>query len=195
MTARSARRGPAVLLAAVGGVLLGHWLTYRIVAPLDHARDALLDRTGHGYLAFANDAALVLALGGLAAIFLGRLVSRRAEPLPPGALVARLVAFQAGAFVAMETAERLTAGSSPVELVHHGLLPAGVAVQALVALGTALVVRLLLRAADAVATLLDRPAPLADRAVVVAPLPRGHAPVRSLARSAWGSRGPPSPSS
>ena len=41
-----ARRRPATLGIAVGGVLSGHWLTYVAVAPTEEARAAILHHTG-----------------------------------------------------------------------------------------------------------------------------------------------------
>ena len=154
MRAQPNRRGSAALLAAVGGVLVGHWLTYRLVSPHAGAADQLLKGTGHAYLGYLNDLVLVGALGALAAIFLGRLIQRDGEPPRYRTLAARLIAFQGAAFVAMEAIERLASGSPLASLLHHGLLPAGIAIQALVALAIALLIHLLLRAADIVAAAL-----------------------------------------
>jgi hypothetical protein len=192
MTAHAHRRGIAALSVAVGGVLAGHWLTYRLVAPSGHARASLLEGSGHGYLGYANDLALVLALTAMAGIFLGRLTHRGGAELGRRPLSIRLVSFQVAVFAAMEILERLTAGSSLTELLHHGVLPLGVGIQALVALGVALLIRALLRAADAAAALLGRRGQ--DRCGAVAPVPGAadHIVVRRVASSAVGLRGPPS---
>ncbi len=192
MVPRSDRRGIAALLVAVGGVLAGHWLTYRLVAPSGHARDTLLAGTGHGYLSYANDLALILALAAIAAIFLGRLCLHDGGELDLRTLAIRLIVFQTSAFAAMEGLERVTAGASPAGLLHHGLLPLGLGVQALVALAITLLIRWLLRMADAVATLLGVTGPRRREAVRVVPCPGDHVVVRSVARSAVGVRGPPS---
>jgi hypothetical protein len=145
--------------AAVGGVLLGHWLTY--VAESPGATDALLRQTGHAYLAPANEAGVVVALAVLAVVFLGGLTGDAHEPPSFGRLVARLVAFQLFAFVAMEVLERITSGAPLSGLMHHGLLAVGVAIQILVALLVALLIRSLVRAADRTAAFLGKPnAPL-----------------------------------
>jgi hypothetical protein len=177
---------------AVGGVLAGHWLTYRLVAPTAHARASLLEGSGHGYLGYANDLALVLALTAMAGIFLGRLTRRDGTELGRRPLAIRLVAFQIGVFAAMETLERLTAGTSLTELFHHGLLPLGLGIQALVALGVALVIRALLRAADAAVALLG--SRRRDRCSAIATVPGAadHVIVRRIVRNAVGLRGPPS---
>jgi hypothetical protein len=184
----------AALLMAVGGVLVGHALTYRLVAPTAHARETLLAGTGHAYLAYANDLALILALAAIATIFLGRLV-RRADGLPePRSLAVRLALFQTFAFATMESLERITAGDTVAGLLHHGLLPAGLAIQVALALALSVVLRWLLRAADTLAELLARPR--SGRTGAVHTVSAGRVDrVGSIARSAVGVRGPPLPSS
>ena len=66
---------------AVGGVLVGHWLTYLAVAPLAGQRAAILHRTGHAYLGMANDLVLVVALAAIATMFIGQLT----DPMHAGA--------------------------------------------------------------------------------------------------------------
>ena len=180
-----------MLGVAVGGVLVGHWLTYRLVAPESHARAQLLRSTGHAYLGLANDAGLVLALSAIAALFLGRLAG--GDGMGVG-ITRRLIAFQAGAFVAMEVLERLTAGDPVAPLLHGWVLPFGVAVQCGVALAGAWAIRWLFRAADRVASLLARPAQAATGAVVDAVLPRAWVPRPFPALGAAPVRGPPLPS-
>jgi hypothetical protein len=190
MMARPSRRSAAALGAAVGGVLLGHWVTYLAVSPLAHAREALLHRTGHAYLGFANDAGLVLALSALAWMFLGRLTGRTEAP-GFRRLALRLVAFQVTAFAAMEVLERLTSGAPFGELVWDGILLVGVAIQVGSALLVALVVRIVLRGADRVAAVFGQPRPVHVRSFLAIPLPSTPFvfPRRSLA--AAGVRGPP----
>lgn len=141
--------------AAVGGVLLGHWLTYLVESP--GATDALLRHTGHAYLAPANEAGVMVALVALAVVFLGGLTGDAHAPPPFGRLAARLIAFQLFAFVGMEVLERVTSGAPLSGLMHHGLLAVGVAIQILVALLVALLIRSLVRAADRTAALLGKP--------------------------------------
>jgi hypothetical protein len=184
------RRRVATLGVAVGGVLTGHWLTYEVVSLGGHTRTTLLRVTGHAYLSFANDLALILALSAFAALFVGQLSAANGTGRAVG-ITRRVVAFQVSAFVLMEVLERVTAGAPLGELIRTGVLPVGVATQAVVALVAAASIRWMLRVADRVAAVLSRPA-VPTRAVAAAhPLPQ---PVfRAVRRhlSAAGVRGPP----
>ena len=184
------RRRVATLGVAVGGVLTGHWLTYQVVSSNGHSRTTLLRVTGHAYLGFANDLALILALSAFAAMFVGQLSAANGVARAVG-ITRRVVAFQVSAFVLMEVLERVTAGAPLGELVRSGVLPIGIATQAVVALVAAASIRWMLRVADRVAAVLSRPT-VPPRAVASAhPIPL---PVFSEVRrhlSAAGVRGPP----
>ena len=136
----NARRTGVILGVAAAGLLLGHWLTYLLDVP-SHARDQVLQATGHGYLATAGRLAAVTAAVSLAIVFLGRL-TRRAPGAPFIAVAGRLAAVQISAFVAMEVLERLGAGAPMHDLAT--ILPVGVAAQAVVALAGAWLLRLVL---------------------------------------------------
>ncbi len=185
-----ARRRLATLGVAVGGVLTGHWLTYQVVSPGGHARTTLLRLTGHAYLGFANDIALILALSAFAALFVGQL-SAATDSAGAGDITRRVVAFQVSAFLLMEVLERLTAGASLGELVGAGVLPVGIAMQVAVALIVAASIRWLLRVAERIAAVLPGPAapPRAVGVIRVIPRPVFRATPRHL--SAAGLRGPP----
>ena len=185
-----ARHRLATLGIAVGGVLTGHWLTYLVVSPGEHARTTLLRVTGHAYLGFANDLVLILALSAFAALFVGQLsvatgTARTVE------ITGRVAAFQVSAFVLLEVLERVTAGAPLGELIRTGVLPIGIATQVVVALVAAASIRWLLRVADRVAAGLPRVAvpPRADVATLALLSPVFHAIRRDL--SATGVRGPP----
>ena len=187
----SARRRLATLAVAVGGVLVGHWLTYLAVAPVAGSRTAILHQTGHSYLGLANDLALVAALAALASMFIGQLTN----PEPSGRIlgvIGRVVRFQVCAFIAMEVLERVTAGSPLSELIRTGILPIGIASQVAIGILAAFVVRWLLRAADRVASALGHalPQPRRDGSSRVLPLPVFVPDFPHL--SAAGVRGPPS---
>lgn len=183
-----AHRG-AALGIAVGGVLAGHWLTYRLLSPHAHVRDRLLADTGHGYLQVANDLGLAVVIGALAAMVLGRMIRRPAQP-SAGHWFARLAAVGAGAFTLMEVVERLSSGAPLADLLRHGLLPAGIVIQVLVAAVSALAIRWLLRAVDriqgALAAVATLPRPLFVGVAAVG----WHPPLR-LVTAADGIRGPP----
>jgi hypothetical protein len=140
-----------VLALAFGGVLLGHTVAYRLLVPDAHARAIELAASGHGYLGGANAVGLVLAIVALAALFLGGVM--RTRDAVPHHLAARLIAFQMAAFLAMEVLERIASGGGIQHLAS--VLLVGLPVQALIAALVALVARLLVRVAAAIADLLS----------------------------------------
>jgi len=183
-------RRTRALGVAVGGVLLGHWLTYIAVAPHPATRAALLRSSGHGYVGVADQVGLVLTLTALAALFVARL-TRAHGPPTTRSIIGRLVAFQVSAFLLMEVLERLAVGMPLISILTHGLLPIGVAMQVAAASAGALVVRLILRIADRVAEALARPEPnLASRPLSVS-LPLAPARPRHHALATAGVRAPP----
>jgi hypothetical protein len=181
----------AVLGVAAGGVLLGHWITYRLASPHAHAREALLARTGHAYLGFVNDLGIALTVAAVAAVFLGHLTQRDHPPAGVGRWFLRLAGFQVGAFLAMEVLERVSSGAPLADLMHHGLLPWGVAVQVAVALAGAVAVRLLLRAAGRLQEIFAAPAPIPAFAVVARLVASTSVPAARPTPLAAGIRGPP----
>jgi hypothetical protein len=152
MSPRGSSRPPLVLALAFGGVLLGHTVAYRLLVPDAHARALELAASGHGYLSGANAIGLVVAIVALAALFLGGVM--RTQDAVPRHLAARLVAFQMAAFLAMEVLERIASGGGLQHLAS--VLLVGLPVQALIAALVALVARLLVQVAAAIA---DRLAP------------------------------------
>lgn len=188
----SAGRRLATLGVAMGGVLTAHWLTYATVAPSATARATILHKTGHAYLGFANELALVVALAALAALFVGQLSSPTAPARATG-VTRRVVLFQVGAFVIMEVLERVTAGAPLSELIHTGVLPIGIAAQVAVGLVAAVAIRWLLHVADRVAAALAQAAAPARRDVARQPLPVPAFVPRDRHLSAVGLRGPPLP--
>jgi hypothetical protein len=186
MSGRRSIRPSIVLGLALGGVLAGHTLAYRLLVPDGHARAAELAATGHGYLARANTLGLAAAIVALAALFLGRLLG--AETAPTSSIAARLVGFQLAAFASMEVLERLTAGAGLRHL--PAVLLVGLPVQAIVAASIAVLARFLLRTADLLAALGRDPSPPSRLALASLPMPA--APQASAA--SWGAppgRGPP----
>ena len=159
MSPRRLNRGTALGVAA-GGVLLGHWAAYALASPNTGARRVLLARTGHAYLGLADQVALALTIVAFAAIFLRRLTRPGGDLIRTPALFMRLASFQVAAFLAMEVAERLSAGAPVAELLHGPLLGIGFVAQVAFAALGALAIRWLLKAADLAAATLSTSLPL-----------------------------------
>jgi hypothetical protein len=190
MKAPRPHRTAATLGIAAAGLTLGHWLAYALAAPGAHEREELLHAAGHGYLAFATQLAVLAGTLGLAGLFLARVRQQEGE----GSFardVVRLAAVQAGAFVAMEVGERLLSGASLHDLSHGPLLVIGLAVQLLVAIAGAALLRLTDRGAAAAHGLRSNVAPLpASPPTIVVPVAACSPPPRpSLGR--FRSRAPP----
>jgi hypothetical protein len=187
MDGRRPRLGPPALGIAAGGVLAGHWLTYLIVRPDHHDRASLLATTGHGYLGAVVEVAWLVGLVAIASAILGGLV--RSEPPSLRSVAVRLGAFQLGAFVMLEIGERVVAGS------FEGL-PAvavtGAAVQIVVAVTSAWLLRRLAGAAAMASSILGQGTAAPVRGVAV-PLRLATAALhRTPSVSPASSRGPPS---
>jgi hypothetical protein len=163
MSARGSSRPALVLGLALGGVLLGHTAAYRLLIPDAHTRTLELAASGHGYLSGANVVGLVAAVVALAALFLGDVL--RTNEAAPQRLAARLVGFQMSAFLAMELLERIASGGGTQHLPTVLLI--GLPVQAVIAVLIAVIARLLLRVASAIAALLSSPPAWSDIAVTV----------------------------
>ena len=190
MTGPHDRRLAPALGVAGAGLLLGHWLAYAIATPAA-THDRVLDATGHGYLPYVTQVAMLAGALGLAGIFWSRLTHRGG-----GGSFARdaglLLIAQSDAYVTIEVGERLLSGAPLVDLTHGPLLAVGLAVQAVVAIAGAGLVRLSERAAEVVATLegADRPVP---PAVVGSPLELDVRPPATASLSSAVSRAPPFP--
>jgi len=155
------------------GVLIGHALTYAILAPIPQTRSQLLASTGHAYLPVAMHVALASAVIGLATAFLGRLArGGREREMAFRRLASRVVSFQFLTFTAIEVAERIAARAPLHDLTH--VLPVGAVAQLAVGLLVAAVISLVLRAADAAAGILGVSSPTPPRgSLVLLPLPEG----------------------
>jgi hypothetical protein len=187
MSGRRSIRPSVVLGLALGGVLLGHTLAYRLLLPDAHARTLELARSGHGYLSGANAVGVVSAIVALSVLFLGRLL--RSEEAARWSILWRLVAFQMAAFTSMEILERLASGAGSSRLLP--VLAVGLPVQGLVAAAIALLARFLLRAADRIAGLTTRPLDWSRPEIAIA-APRDGAPAIWPVTGAPPGRAPPS---
>jgi hypothetical protein len=164
------------------GVLVTHWLTYRLLG-----LDGHLHETGHGHL--DTTSAIVLGLFVAGALRFCRLgLGGRAAPRI-GPLALRLAALQAVGWLGMEVAERAMSGSLST-LDHHGLLLVGLAVQVVVACVVAAFVRLTGRVLEAVVA---RRASRHHRTAVAYPQWRDRIAHLVHGWGAQGVRGPPAP--
>lgn len=143
-------------IAAVG-VLVTHWLTYRLALPDAEHRVDVLHHTGHVHLPVVSAIGLALFTVASLRIFIlgaggGRLPGFRSTAV-------RLAALQAAAWTALEVGERAIAGRLAT-LDDHALLVVGLGVQVAVALLGALLLRL---ASKVLAALAARSAPVRRR--------------------------------
>jgi hypothetical protein len=150
----------------MGGVLVGHAITYALANPDAHTRAAVLAGTGHGYLGLAGSVLFPLALLALATMGLGRLIHRGAEAPGPSELVTRLAGFQVVAYVIIEVTERLVASSGLSGIAVA--LAIGVPVQIAIAWTVAWVLRALFRVVDeAMSVAASTPVPRTATAALV----------------------------
>ena len=186
-------RGLPTFGLAMAGLVLGHVLAYLIAVPDPQHRAFVLQRTGHEYLPAMAEAALVLALAGMAAV-----VIRAVAPVPRGGserfwrLAGRLGLVQVLAFGGLEVVERVVAGAPLRHLASDHILVIGMAVQVVVALAGAAFLRWLVRTSSRLAeTALPRP--LLPRAgAVAAPASASWRPGTSTFGSVGNVRAPPS---
>ena len=149
--------------AAAAGLVLGHALAYLIAIPDPHQRVFALQRAGHAYLPALDQAAMMLAIAGVAAIVVRAFSRTREAGSERFVRVAALLAVvQTSAFACQEVLERLVSGAPLGELAHDQILVIGVLVQVLVAIVAAGVLWLLARTSGR----------LAAASAIRAPLPR-----------------------
>lgn len=167
-------RGLSVAGLAFAGLVGGHALAYHLTIPDAHHRSTLYAQAGHGYMPSAAWIAVVVGLSALAAGIAYGFIGR--SPVRTGSLrraACSMAALQACAFVLVEILERLSTQAA-LDTLSVGLLVAGIAVQVVVAGGSAL----LLVGLRKVGASLRRAAiePVRSRA---ATMPRGPASDRS----------------
>jgi len=182
MAERASTRRSAGLAIASLAVVVGHRLAYRLAFPDASTRAAALLGSGHGYLGFLTDVAILCAGAGATATVLARLTRAARSTSHVHEVLPRLALAQAGAFVGMELLERLVAGAPITTVLTHGLLPIGVAVQLALAAVVALVVRALAVVGDRAADAARSAALPSPRALPAAPRPGAPSPARRLPR-------------
>ena len=130
--------------AAFLGLLLGHWIDYKLVFPEHVARHAALASSGHDYLATALVMAIAaFVVAGVGCVLLGFRIEKGAlhGDFCFGATMFRLSVSQVSGFVLLEVSERFFTGSSFQGIAK--LLVLGVAAQLIAACAGAVVLVLL----------------------------------------------------
>lgn len=167
-------RGLPTFGLAMAGLVLGHVLAYLIAVPDPHHRAFVLQRTGHEYLPAMAEAALVLALAGMAAVVIRAFAGQRRGSERFSRLAGRLGLVQVLAFGGLEVVERIVAGAPLRHLASDHILVIGMAVQVVVALAGAAFLRWLARTSSK----------LVETVVPRLSLPRARA-VLALASTSW----------
>jgi hypothetical protein len=189
--ARTRLSGLPLFGFAIAGLVAGHAIAYRFAVPDGYHRDLVLARTGHGYLPSLTELAVVLVLAAGASI-VGRALRRDAEqPTRVASIAVRLAVLQLVAFTGQELIERLLAHVPIAELVRDHVLAIGALAQIAVAIVGALVLRLLIRAANAASEIVAARA-VRPRLAIVGSLASWHRPLRRrLVAPSLTVRGPP----
>ena len=179
---------------AVAGLLAGHVLIYRIVAPGPLQRAALLQATGHGYLPAALALGMVLAaLAAGGALLLGFRRGAGGDAGRPGSLALWILlpaVGQAAAFLVLEVLERVLAGA-PLSSLLGPLLPVGVGLQLIVGAAGGLVLAGLDRAGEAVGRTAAARRRRPRRTPVAHRLPATRSAPKQLSAHSRAIRGPP----
>lgn len=135
MRTRRAFGGLPIFGTAAAGVVIGHWISYRLAVPDTHLRHHVLLASGHGQWLVVVKLAVAIALAGIVTLA-ARFASRTAPSGGADALswaVCRLAIVQAAAFTGMEAVERVFSGAPVAGMFAHHLFLLGLAVQLLVA--------------------------------------------------------------
>lgn len=125
---------------AVGGTILGHVLGYLLAFPVQALRAEHLAATGHS--SFPVLVFLALAVAGGSIIVLGARALREDGDVAVAPATSQLVRLQVPAFLLLELAER---GWDPAPTLADPGVRIGLAVQALVALALAALLRTVVR--------------------------------------------------
>jgi hypothetical protein len=172
---------------ALTGVVLGHTLAYGVAWPDGPQRSSLLQATGHAYWQAAVAAAL---LGGAAATSSHVVHAlRRVEQMSLPRAGAWLALLQVAMFTMMETSERVAIDQPLTTLFDHHVFALGLLAQVVVAAVLVQIMRLLGRAALAVAHRIRTPRVASAALAPVFPSPT--VAFASRIGSPCGSRAPP----
>jgi uncharacterized membrane protein len=139
---------------AAAGVVLSHSLSFLFVAPDPHARQRLLDATGHRYFTWVTAVAIGLLVAGVAGGTIKRLRGGFEDAAYGRTFVgsaAALVLIQVVAFIALESVERLVVDGSPLGPLTDPVMAIGCVVQIVVAVVGALLLVALAHGVDHIA--------------------------------------------
>jgi hypothetical protein len=139
---------------AAAGVVLSHSLSFLFVEPDPHARQRLLDATGHRYFTWVTAVAIGILVAGLAGGTIKRLGGGVEEAVYRRTFVgsaAPLVLIQVVAFIALESVERLVVDGSPLGPLTDPVMAMGCVVQIVVAVVGALLLVALAHGVDCIA--------------------------------------------
>jgi hypothetical protein len=178
----------------MAGVVVGHTLAYFVALPNAGARAELLARTGHSYW----HGAVLLALAVSAVAFARHIRDHVRSSLAKGAadqsylfVAIWLSVVQVSAYAVIELTERLASGY-PIQQMFHSALPLiGIAIQVLVACAGTVLLRLLARAAEALAGTLGRSFAASPPPRILAPDGDPHSLAQRLLWAACRGRAPP----
>ena len=176
---------------ALAGMVAGHQASFFIAERRGEHRHALLEATGHGSWASIHAIAVALALAALVG-FVGAAVRSGQKGKRPRAGylggLGRLAPLQLAAFVGVEAVERVSAGSSLLEILSDRVILIGLLVQIVVAALSCLILLLVSRV---VATLFRGIYASAASSELPSLAASTHTKPHDLSRVAWSLRGPP----
>jgi hypothetical protein len=186
-------RGLPTFGFAMAGLVLGHVLAYLIAVPDPHQRSFVLQHTGHEYLPTMAEAALVLALAGIAAVVIRAFAPRSQRGSERfSRLAGRLGLVQVLAFGGLEIVERIFAESPLRHLASDHILVIGMAVQVVVAVVGAALLRWIARTSSKLAETISPRAPLPRAGAVLAVASSSWSPGTTASGSVGNVRAPPS---
>ena len=178
---------------AAFGIVVAHCLAYVVIAPNTAEMSLLMDATRHRYWGLAVGVALGAAIGGAAGFYVRIL---RVPRLGLGRmdmllfLAPRLGALQLAGFVLLEASERVLWGSGLAHPLEEPVVIAGLALQVIVAIASALILTLAAGFAVLIAKYFRR-ITRAPRALSVIGARAPFSPQVLLLAGGAGARGPP----
>lgn len=182
-------------LSALGalGIAIAHWAAYVMAAPQAHTHHQLLHSTGHRYWPLGGALLVAMVVGTIGFSISKRLGRSDASMATVRGAALALGAIQVGGFLLMEVGERLLFSShhSVSSVMAEPVVWIGIALQLIIAVAGAVLVRVLLRAAAFVRALIRASVSSARCISVSLPSTPFIVPALSPASSGLSRRGPP----